>query len=312
MQEIDLIFNRDLSWGPPTVFAKAFDKFVELYKDNPEIKFTHFESLKLKREALGEGVMDNDQLSIYNPCLMTIKSRYTGKFYLVTYCDQVKDLFLFPSRTIDLNLMRGLITSIGCVFSDIDFEPISFLKYIPIGYVPLNPNAEDAIEKYQTVEKTIPEKMRFRNFPNDPFRAYIMTDDRFEGVDKRDNLLMVDEYMRELASHKINLSLNGHAEVCHRDMEIMGLGNVLLRTKFVCQFHEPLIPDYHYVAVDVENFRDYKSIADKLINKYNEIKDKHDFLNFVGKNAREWYLRNGCTDGNANLLTKIVDLNKLK
>jgi len=99
--------------------------------------------------------------------------------------------------------------------------------------------------------------------------------------------------------------------VCHRDMEILGLGNVLLRTKFVTQFHEPLIPDVHYVAVDVENFKDHKTIADKLISKYNEIKDKPDFLDFVGKNAREWYLRNGCSSGNADILLKIIDFKKL-
>jgi hypothetical protein len=78
------------------------------------------------------------------------------------------------------------------------------------------------------------------------------------------------------------------------------------------QFHEPLIPDFHYIAVDFNNYRDYQTTADKLINKYNEVKDNKELLDFIGKNAREWYLRNGCTDGNADLLVKLVDFKKLE
>jgi hypothetical protein len=310
-QEIEIIFSRNDNWGPTNIYTKAYDKFVDLYKDHPDITIHYVDSHQLRLEAEQLNQIDNSGLPIYNPCLMMIRNRYTGKYYLVSNCDEIKNLFICPSRTVNVNFLRGLITSIGMVFSDIEFEPISFINYIPFGYVPLNKEVERLIEENQNVEKILPDKLRFRNFPNDPFRQFITKDSRFDGIDKREGFLTSEEYIRELAGHKVNLSINGHAEVCHRDMEIMGLGTVLLRTRFVCKFHEPLIPNFHYVAIDVDNFRDYETIAQKLIAKYEEIKHKKDFLDFVGKNAREWYLRNGCAEGCANLLTKIVDFKKL-
>ena len=94
-------------------------------------------------------------------------------------------------------------------------------------------------------------------------------------------------------------------------MEILSLGNVLMRTKFVLKFNEPLIPDYHYIAIDVDDYKDHKTITDKMINKYNEIKDNTELLNFIGKNAREWYLKNGSTEGCSQLLLKLIDYDKL-
>ena len=311
-QEIEFIFSLNEEWGPTNIYTKAFRKFQELYKDHPDIKLFHIDSGYLKKEAEELDTLEPQcGITVYNPCVMMIRNRYSGKYFLVSNCDEIKCIFICPSKTINMNFLRGLITSIGPIFSDIEFEPISYLNYIPFGYVPLNKQSEDAIERHKDSERTLPDKLRFRNFPNDPFREYITNDSRFEGIDKRKNILMVDDYIKELASHKVNLSINGHAEVCHRDMEILGLGNVLLRTKFVSKFHEPLIPDFHYVAVDVDSFRDYETIAKKLLDKYEEIKKQPGFLDFIGKNARDWYLRNGCAEGCANLLTKIVDFKKL-
>lgn len=308
---IDLIFEyNDHGWCPTATYVKYFKKLKEL---RPDIEVNHLDSVQMRLEAEKNGQYFG-HASRYGPFYMIVKNRETHKYTLVSYWDSIKDIFESHQCFFDMARMEQLITSIGVVRNDIEFKPLTYLKYTPFGYVPLTPECESEIEKLYAlnVEKTTPDRPRFRNFPNDPFRQYIMNHPRFEGLDKRTNLLSIPEYMAELNQHKINLSINGHGEICHRDMEIMGLGNVLLRTKFVVEFHEPLVPDYHYVAIDFDDYKDHKTLADKFIAKYNQIKDDKPFLEFIGNNARAWYLRNGCTDGNAELLTKIVNLDLLK
>ena len=307
---IDFSFEwNEETFSPGAVYAKYFNKIKEL---RPDIQFVYSDSRYQRAEQEGKTYFGH--CCRYGPFYLMIRNVENNKYILVSYWDAIKDIFEFKDNGFALGLLQEIITSSGVIQNDIDFNKISYLNYTPFGYTTLSPENEKAIELlyYQNLPKTIPDKPRFRNFPNDPFRQYLHTDDRFDCIDRRVYNINKEEYMTELNLHKINLSLNGHGEVCNRDMEIMGLGNVLLRTKFVAQFHEPLIPDVHYVAVDFEDYRDYKTTADKLIAKYNEIKDNKDFLDYVGNNAREWYLRNGCVEGNANLLIKIVDFNRLK
>ena len=307
---IDCSFEwNEESFGPGATYAMFFNKIKEL---RPDIEFRYSDSRELRAQEDGKTYFGH--CCRYGPFYLMIRNVENNKYILVSYWDAIKDIFEFKQSGFDLGLMAEIITSSGIIQNDIEYIEIPYLKYTPFGYTPLSPENEKAIEILyaKNADKTIPDKPRFRNFPNDPFRQYLHTDDRFDCIDRREFNINKEEYMAELNLHKINLSVNGHGEVCNRDMEIMGLGNVLLRTKFVAQFHEPLIPDVHYVAVDFDDYKDYKTTADKLIAKYNEIKDNKDFLDYVGKNAREWYLRNGCTKGNAELLTKIVNFNKLK
>lgn len=308
---VDCIFEwNDFSFSPTNTFCKFFAKIKE---QRPDIQFNFVDAVKLRVQAEKVGLYLGPNCK-FGPMYMMVACRETNKFFLISYWDTIKDIFECPSCGFSLSLMQELITTPGVVVDDIRFKPISYLKYTPFSYVPAKPEIETSIEVLynQNLPKTNPDKPRFRNFPNDPFRMYIMKDERFDGIDKRDNMLMPAEYMAELNSHKINISINGHAEVCFRDMEILGLGNVLLRTKFVGKFHNELIPNYHYIAIDVDDYEDHKTIADKIINKYNEVKDDAALLNFIGNNGREWYLKNGTAEANADILIKILDFNKLK
>ena len=309
---IDCIFEwNDFSYNNTNTFCKFFAKIKE---HRPDIQFNYVDAVKLRKIAIEDGSFKGHMCK-YGPMYLIVNNPGNGKFFLISYWDSIKDIFEVSADTkFNLSLMQELITSVGVVVDDIRFKPVPYLKYTPFSYVPGSPDIETAIEVLynSNLTKTIPDKPRFRNFPNDPFRMYVMQDNRFDGIDKRINLLSPYEYMAELNGHKINFSANGHAETCNRDMEILGLGNVLLRTKFVTTFHNELIPNYHYIAVDVDNFTDYKTVTDKIIDKYNEIKDDTELLNFIGKNGRDWYIKNGTANANADILVKILDFNKLK
>ena len=62
-----------------------------------------------------------------------------------------------------------------------------------------------------------------------------------------------------------------------------GLGNVLIRPKLRVKFHNELIPDYHYVSIDVTDFSDYETLANATFDRFEKIKSDKDYLNFILK-----------------------------
>jgi len=309
---IDCVFEwDDQRYSPTTTYCKFFTKIKEL---RPDIEFNFINSVPLRVEATKNKLYFGGN-SKYGVSYMMVINQSNKKYFLISYWDAIKDIFeAGPLINYNLSLLQELITTSGVVVDDVRFKPIPYLNYTPFSYVPNTPEIENIIETLYNLNlpKTIPDRPRFRNYPNDAFRRYILQDSRFDSIDKREHMLTPADYMAELNQHKINFSANGHAEICHRDMEILGLGNVLLRTKLVTKFHNELIPNYHYIAVDVKDFTDHKAITDKIIDKYNEIKNDTALLDFIGKNGREWYVNNGTSTANADILTKILDFNKLK
>jgi hypothetical protein len=118
-----------------------------------------------------------------------------------------------------------------------------------------------------------------------------------------------DFYIQELYDSKICLSLNGAGEICNRDMEILSVGSVLLRPELSQTFHDPLIPNFHYLSVPkVTNPEEQINL---LIEKYEENIHNLEFLNYISTNGYNWFKKNGTIDSNVDILKKLIDLNKL-
>jgi hypothetical protein len=99
----------------------------------------------------------------------------------------------------------------------------------------------------------------------------------------------------------------------------MGLGGALFRQKLVVDFHNKLIPNHHYIAVDFDDIptdTDYVTywhkLADRIHERFQEVKDDHDFIDFVAKNGRKWYEENGTSEKNADIIVSLLDFNKIK
>ena len=52
-------------------------------------------------------------------------------------------------------------------------------------------------------------------------------------------------------------------------------------------------------------------MADSLIDTYNRVKQDNELMDYIGKNARDWYVKNGTIDANVDILIKLVDFSKL-
>lgn len=116
------------------------------------------------------------------------------------------------------------------------------------------------------------------------------------------NPLPMEEYLLKAIKHKVGLALPGAAELCHRDLDYMGIGLPMLRMEYAQEYSPDFIPNYHYIAVDRGDLpkdsnldlRGGPEYRDKYIERYNQVKNDYEFLDFIAKNALEYYEEN-CT-----------------
>lgn len=114
--------------------------------------------------------------------------------------------------------------------------------------------------------------------------------------------LPFDKYIQESIGFKLALSIGGGGgaicgDFCFRDIEMLGIGIPVLRPEYIVETHNPLIPNYHYISVKADfdlNFKysNHNQLSLNIAKRYLEVIDNIDFLNFISKNARKWYLDN--------------------
>jgi hypothetical protein len=112
-----------------------------------------------------------------------------------------------------------------------------------------------------------------------------------------------DTYFNELIQHEIALSVGGRGEFCYRDIECMAIGIPIIRFEFVSRLKEPLLPNIHYISIDrpadLPTDRHTCGVGldrlglehhAKLIEqRYMEVIENKEFLEFVANNARQYY-----------------------
>jgi hypothetical protein len=144
----------------------------------------------------------------------------------------------------------------------------------------------------------------------------------------RDDILIIDknvgegnlnyiEYLNELSEYKVSLSLPGGTEICNRDIESFAIGIPVLRPSLSVNYPNPLIPNYHYISffhhcdyIDMGNpkYLDYRAFQKNLEYTWELVKNNDEYLNFVSKNARNWFLNNCSIDKNIDLILNKIDL----
>lgn len=283
---IEVMFEKPHSlWNVLLVFEKFFNWFKSSY---PEHNITFRNSDPDKR---------GNPSGPCSPHVMVIRNLDNYKYIIVSYWDRAVEL-TWPGCGWDVENRVELITSSG-VHSPIDVTPFSYLCYsrdfeeiATLKKIPFNEKKHNSLffRGYLYHERKIMQK----HFPE------YFTEERKLSFD----------YFNEFNENKINLSLNGAAEVCHRDIEILSSGSVLLRPKLGQVFHEPLIPDYHYVSVP--RHHDPITQFQLLLEKYEEIKNDEELLSRISTNGYEWYERNGTVKSNVDILKKIINLGKLE
>jgi len=307
MRELNIYFEKLIPCisNPMFIYEKYFQLIKESRKD---IKFNYIDikSLRTEKNYFGPS-------SVYGGHFMRIENPKTKKFLLVSYWDKARNVFETECG-FDIPNLLELYTSIGIHGeSDVTYDLCDpLIQYTPISYCHETPMWDEYVEENfkKQINKNIPEKPKFRAFPYE-FRKYLLDDKRFNCIDARYERLGQKEYAAELNEDLINLALNAKGEISYREIGILGLGNVMLRTKYKVKFKNPLIPEFHYSAVEIDDFSNFEKLADAFLYKYNKIKNDKEYLDFISKNAREWYLNNGTNDKNAQILFETINIDKL-
>ena len=104
------------------------------------------------------------------------------------------------------------------------------------------------------------------------------------------------EYFAEISKYKVGLCIPGVAELCHRDVEFLAMGIPYLKFEYVANLTPKLIPNYHYISIpriDSHPFEGERmgkqEYADLYVKRFLEVKDDTEFLQFISKNAMEYY-----------------------
>lgn len=107
--------------------------------------------------------------------------------------------------------------------------------------------------------------------------------DKFIITSGSQHVFTQNEYLEHMSNSRFGLSFAGYGCKCNRDIELMALGTVMLRTDGVNvdSYYEPLVEDVHYINVDS------KEDILKIVNSVSKERWK-----IMSKACKEWYIRN--------------------
>ena len=278
--------------------CELYRKFKRSY---PEIEFTPINVRPLDKPCC---------CTKYNFAVPIIENPDNGRYFIISYCDKNYQISRYYGW--DLDNCVGLFPAAGLQLNDVSFKEAKLdIKYTPSTSHTWFKSVHDRIEELNKKERvtTIPKKPFFRGQGIDNFRRWVYeNDNRF---DVQPVPIRGLDFIEELAPNSINIDFNGNAEISCRTLDIMGLGSALIRPKLLIQFHNPLIPDYHYAEVKCDNQADYKQLADAYIDRFEDLKKDPEYVTFLSQNGRKWYQENCTIESYTNVQLQIIDLNKL-
>lgn len=272
-------------WTVFHVFKRLHDKLKERFSD---IEFEYVEF---------GGKYNGEPGGIYSPHLMTIKNTENGKYFVISYWDHMIDL-TYAAHGWNYELCKGIFSSSGNR-NNIECIPSSYLCYNLI-FDEIHLNAKHMSEKQNN-------ELMFRGYLYGD-RLNLKNHGLIKVTDEKN--FPMENYFAELTDNRVNLSLNGAAEICNRDMEILSSRSVLFRPRLNQKFHNELIPDYHYIAFEYNSNAEIQSQI--ILDKFNEIKDNLELLTFVSENGYNWFKENGTVDANVKILNELLTEEKIK
>jgi hypothetical protein len=179
-------------------------------------------------------------------------------------------------------------------FEDGAFEESPLRKIRPWTYFEADSlGVQSRVESLRRRSRSI-DRLYFKGTMTIPERRPVLADLRRRGImNVDDELLDLPAYLEEASRYRVMLGLPGMAKLSHREIEGFGIGTPVLMPKVKIRLHDPLIPDYHYVSVQVDADTPHlHHMADRIARRYEEVRHDHAFLASVARNATRWYEAN--------------------
>ena len=282
----------------------------ELSKRHEVITNRYSKNIHFERQTISLLGHDNTTTDVLMmECEMIIQDIDTLEIFVLSVSDDFSHASLGLQD--NSNLKKVFISQFDSqrVYSHLSNKD-NFSKYSPWIYFPSN---IFDIEKYYTLrkEKTLIDKFYFRGTSLED-RKIINHFDRtyFEGGLPIGGF---DNYASDLINYKVALSIAGRGEFCYRDVENMGMGIPMIRFVYKNSMYPSLIPNYHYIAVNRPTDLDWDRMGNEehakmITNRFLEVKDDINFLEFISNNARNYYNDYLSTHNNVRHTIKLLDL----
>ena len=232
-----------------------------------------------------------DDCFLLMECEYVIEFEETGEFYIMSVSDDLSHAILNESN--NPLLKKVLVSQFDREKIESHVSQPNMEKYSPWIYFPCTiDDLEVFYEKRKTINEFI-DKMYFRgtSISDRPIVTHVSN----ELLNGYTPIGSPTTYFDDLINYKVGLSVAGRGELCYRDIEYMGLGIPMIRFEYKSELNPELIPNYHYISVDRPDDLQIDRLGDKthanlIEQRFLEIKDDYEFLNFISKNARDYYL----------------------
>ena len=286
-----------------------WEKFVEFLETKFDvIKDTYYEHANVRSYPVE--LLNSDSQSEMLECEMIIENTQTKEFVVLSVCDHLTGATLNHQSN---DLCKKIIIcqyDETCIRQHLRREENIF-KFLPWIYFPSNVFDIDSLyERRKNVTKFTDKFCFWGTSLEDRSILSHFNPDLFDGGRP---IGTFESYASHLIQYKIALSVSGRGEFCYRDIENFGLGVPIIRFQFNNKMHKELVPNFHYISVDRPDDMVYdrtgeKHHAEMLERRFVEVKDDKDFLDFISKNARQYYEDNLIIDSSIKLTYNLLEL----
>jgi len=287
-----------------------WDKLTERLKEKYDVtenRYFEFANSRSFHIELKKRTTEPDNFILLE-CEYVIEMDDTGDFYVLSVSDSLTHAIL--NERSNPHLKRVLLSQFNRKELDAHvFEHID--KYSPWIYFPSGIHDLEQYYYKRLVISELKDKMIFRGTSlEDRSILSHLNPDLFDGP----NIVGgAEPYFNDIINYKIGLSVAGRGELCYRDIEYMAIGLPFIRFKYSCELNPNLIPNHHYISVDrpndlicdrTGNLDHAKMIEDRFL----QVKDDKEFLNFISKNAREYYKKYLAYDNNVKHTIDLLNI----
>jgi len=221
-----------------------------------------------------------------NHRVIVVENRHTRRFGCIDIADYVA-----PKHTASRTHVQSDLCDVclKCQYRENFYEANDYLKKIrPYFYFPKFPAIVESNADYFRRLPRTENALYWRGWRPNSRRPILA---RLEGlVSPSPDKVSFLQYAHELCAHKLALSLPGHANCNHRELEAFGMGTPVLMPRLKNTYHEPLVPDVHYLSVECDTVKDPpKTCAEALRERYHQVIGNEELLAYVRDNAVRWY-----------------------
>ena len=293
-----------------------FDDLTEKLKKRYYVKENRFfERAHVDRMKVYLNKRTIDYLELYE-CEYIIEDEDNGDFWILSFAEQISGAILGEQSNPHL---KKVLYSQYIPDQMVHHCRENTHKYEPWIFFPMRDMDYDLLYENRLKNKNLLPKMYFKG--GEDYRPIInhlpdnILSERGGGV------VPPNIYFENMCKYKVALSIGGTAngDLCYRDVECMALGIPMIRFDFVTTLNPALIPNYHYISIplqldlpkhnDVLKDRMGNENHAKLIEeKFNEVINNKNLLNFVSLNSRKYYEKYLSTDSRIRHTLELLDL----